>query len=1247
MNCMKVKLVTAILMLVVFSAFLFTTTPLLANATSESTTESGGIYTYTQIVDESSTSPHATGGFEVYSDGNGDFGWMHDFDAYDQSNLLILSVTLTISAFDVDSDVADGEFDAITGDGSPLNPQYLQGTSDQMSITDFNVDPTALSDGVLNVYCDIDMYNTGWLTRIDYSKITITYQFSSNQAPYKPSVSISPTGVPSSMDDLVATVTGPSPADPDGDTVTYEYRWMVDVGGGYGFVDDEFAGKSNNTGNTVPSSQTNNGETWKVEITPIDQYGARGTKTIVTFSEIGGNNALPVANAGSDFTIAPNTQFTLDGSGSSDSDGSITAYLWEYYNGSSWVSIGSSVSVQHSFSSEGAYQVRLTVTDDYGAQASDQIYVTVDGEAAPPPTYPEMVIKGSGSEIANGDTSPATSDGTDFGSVAISGETASQTFTIENIGDAALTLSGSPIVSLSGINAGDFSVTTQPSSSIAAGNSTTFVVQFDPSDTGVRSASVSIANDDSDENPYTFSLQGTGTAPEMDITQNGSGIASGGSYDFGEVLRDESSTISFTINNMGDAVLNLGGSPIVSISGDATFSVVTQPSSTVGVGNSTTFTVKFAPTSVGSTSATLSIASDDPDENPYTFDLSGTCVFPDIEIFGSKVIAAGDMTPSTDDGTDFGLRHIPDDSVTRVFYVENTGTADLVLDAPGIVLTGSSDFKVVSQPASLTIEAGNKVAFSIRYTPTVNDTVKTELFVAHNADDSPYTFALHAVGGLEEITVTAAEDIANGDMQPSAEKGTDFGSVYTREIQDTLTVIIENTGNWPLDLSSITSSNDAIFALVFSEVETLNPGESQMVKIVFDPETDGEATSIISIESSDADATPFTFMVRGEGTWLGSIRATVWHDKDANGDFDATDEGLRDVLVYLSKAEDKTAYGKHLTNGAGQTKFDGLEGGEYIVTFDVGTLPENGTYTNGALVQAVEIGENSQMSEALLAVHYPDSTDIEEYKDDTELPWDGDLIYHSGSPDFEKEPWSNAVDKDLYEWDGTATVTEDENGIVWGVFKVQGGPCQFNRVTIVNDDGADDNSYHSRQVQKLEIYVSETGADSADFVYAATVNIDETKEWPAVYKFGDTFVATYVKIVIIDPDRGPGGWRQITEFALGELDETLWMAKPNAEEMAAVELPTEYSLSQNYPNPFNPITTISYTLPEAQDVDIAVFNIKGDLVKQLVSGRQDAGVYNVSWDATNAAGQKVTTGVYIYRIHAGVFEETRKMTLVQ
>ncbi|MDO9042316.1 MAG: choice-of-anchor D domain-containing protein [Desulfocapsaceae bacterium] len=138
---------------------------------------------------------------------------------------------------------------------------------------------------------------------------------------------------------------------------------------------------------------------------------------------------------------------------------------------------------------------------------------------------PEINVKGNANSIADGDATPSLADHTDFGSVASASSTVVRTFTIENLGNAPLTLSGTPKVAVSGTHAADFTVSAQPTSPVAALDTTTFQVTFDPSDVGTRSATLSINNDDSGENPYDFAIQGIGlnSAP-TDIALSASAI---------------------------------------------------------------------------------------------------------------------------------------------------------------------------------------------------------------------------------------------------------------------------------------------------------------------------------------------------------------------------------------------------------------------------------------------------------------------------------------------------------------------------------------------------------------------------------------------------------------------------------------------------------------------------------------------------------------------------------------------------
>jgi Tol biopolymer transport system component len=89
-------------------------------------------------------------------------------------------------------------------------------------------------------------------------------------------------------------------------------------------------------------------------------------------------------------------------------------------------------------------------------------------------------------------------------------------------------------------------------------------------------------------------------------------------------------------------------------------------------------------------------------------------------------------------------------------------------------------------------------------------------------------------------------------------------------------------------------------------------------------------------------------------------------------------------------------------------------------------------------------------------------------------------------------------------------------------------------------------------------------------------------------------------------------------------------------------LPASFSLAQNYPNPFNPTTTIRYTLPADAIVSLAVYNVLGQKVVQLIDEPMSAGYHDVVFDASRLA-----SGVYVYRLHAGNFVETKRMSLVK
>ena len=146
-----------------------------------------------------------------------------------------------------------------------------------------------------------------------------------------------------------------------------------------------------------------------------------------------------------------------------------------------------------------------------------------------------------------------------------------------------------------------------------------------------------------------------------------------------------------------------------------------------------------------------------------------------------------------------------------------------------------------------------------------------------------------------------------------------------------------------------------------------------------------------------------------------------------------------------------------------------------------------------------------------------------------------------------------------------------------------------------------------------------------------------------------------------DDDRGlsgqqtPDGGYILTGYTAssssGFSDVWLLRVAPDTVSIAIHDGPELYPLSfylhQNHPNPFNPTPTIRYDLPEQAQLTLGIYDLLGKQIKTLVNQTQDAGNKTVVWDGTDEFGRSVSAGVYLYRIKAGEFIQTRKMVLLK
>jgi alpha-tubulin suppressor-like RCC1 family protein len=593
------------------------------------------------------------------------------------------------------------------------------------------------------------------------------------------------------------------------------------------------------------------------------------------------SHAFTIQNTG-------NSELNLTGSPHVEIVGSDASHFFVKQQPESPIPVGGSTTFEVEFrpTSSGLKEAMISIANDDSNE--DPYNFAIAGEALGPVDLPEIVLRGSGEDIDDGDNTPALSDGTYFGAATVASESIIRTFMISNVGDARLYLPGSPPVTISGPHASDFSIAEQPSTSVAAGGETRFSVSFVPTAEGTREAVVSIENDDSDENPYDFLIRGTGEIrrdPEMVVIGNGIEIVAGDqtpspedNTDLGDAsVGGEPLERSFTITNAGPGVLNLDGSPTVAIGGPAAgdFSVIQWPETSVPAGDSTGFSLRFAPSVGGVRAATLTIASNDADEDPYVFAIQGIgSTVPEIALSGNgQAIADGDTTPSADDHTDFGAVDVAADGVVRAFSIHNEGTGPLTLTAdPPVLLTGpaAADFEIVVQPTT-PVPPGGSAEVRVGFRPTILGSREATLLIANDdANEDPYDIVIAGTGiSAPEIAVTGAGiDIATGDGSPDASDGTDFGSADIAADPVVHAFVIENLGSatlWLTGSPAVRIDGAGAFTVVGAPQTELPPGGSTSFEVHFDPNTAGLHQAVVEITNNDPDEAPFSFAIRGTG----------------------------------------------------------------------------------------------------------------------------------------------------------------------------------------------------------------------------------------------------------------------------------------------------------------------------------------------------------------------------------------------
>jgi len=493
----------------------------------------------------------------------------------------------------------------------------------------------------------------------------------------------------------------------------------------------------------------------------------------------------------------------------------------------------------------------LVVSDD---PDEEQYTFTVEGYGSPIPV-PNISIEKDETNIPNG------SMGHDFGTVLLGDSSVGISFTIENTGTADLVVDGITI-SLSDYSIDDFSMLYI----IPPGGSTSFVVTFSPIDQGQRTATVTIENNDVDNDPYTFTVTGFSEpkVPDIYITKGLNEIPHGTvGHDFGTVMvGDVSVPLEVIIRNRGTEVLHIteiSSSNPTQFAVDTTATLFTLPP---GDTQSTVFIVTFEPVEPdGVKSADIIISSDDPDTDEYRFTVVGYASpipIPDINVRrGAVNIPAGTL------GYDFGSVEIGDTSTPITFTIANSGEADLTVTG---ISSSSGDFNIPSAPSlPCDISANGSEAFSVTFTPSSMGLSSAAITIMNNdPDENIFTFYVEGEAALPDMRIMKeTTPIANGESDAH-----DFGTVLVGNSSTPKQFTIENNGDADLIINSIYFSSGDISDFSYDDSTmfyTVPPEGNTSFSITFSPITTGHRSVTISIENNDPVKNPYTFTVEGNG----------------------------------------------------------------------------------------------------------------------------------------------------------------------------------------------------------------------------------------------------------------------------------------------------------------------------------------------------------------------------------------------
>jgi N,N-dimethylformamidase beta subunit-like, C-terminal/PKD domain/HYDIN/CFA65/VesB-like, Ig-like domain/Cep192 domain 4/Abnormal spindle-like microcephaly-assoc'd, ASPM-SPD-2-Hydin len=432
----------------------------------------------------------------------------------------------------------------------------------------------------------------------------------------------------------------------------------------------------------------------------------------------------PVASVGGPYTGATHQSIQFNGTASSDPDGTVSTYQWDYGDGSS----GTGSFPTHSYAHSGTYTVTLIVADDAGSRNAATTTATITDQP---------IASLSANSLA-------------FDNQLVGTSSTATPVALTNTGAAALTIT-------SIVPTGDTSETNNCPGSLGAGNTCTLNIKFAPTATGARSGTITITDNNLSigGSTQTVTLSGTGTAPVAGVLPSSLAFKN-------QLVSTPSLTQSTVLKNTGTAPLT-----IASIVPTGDYSQSNNCGGSVATGSSCTITVTFTPTTTGARPGAITIT----DNNNAVNNSTQT-----VTLSGMGTLAVATFQPPS---LNFGIQLLGSSPQTQATTVTNNGTVPVTFSSFAV----SGDFSVAGSgttcSTSSPLAINTACTIAVTFAPSAAGPRKSAVVINDDAAGGPHAVFVTGVGTaakLSPATLTFTDQTVGTPSTPQSITLTNTGA---------------------------------------------------------------------------------------------------------------------------------------------------------------------------------------------------------------------------------------------------------------------------------------------------------------------------------------------------------------------------------------------------------------------------------------------------------------------------------------